>query len=565
MSSITAEFEGKSVQLAAGARLTELTGRMTHPLGIPIGALVNRRLVGLDSEAPDRSRITVVTKHDPDGANIFRRSACLVLYEGFRRVAPQVRVVSGQSIGDWHYFDVDGHDGPLGPLLERVRSEMCGIVERDERFEVFRMGSDAAIDLFEREGRGDRVALLRTWWHESLRMVRLGGCVDILYGPVVPSAGYLDGMGSRGATAPPGFAMHAYAHGFVLGFAVMGRTAADLATPPPFMPGLYGIFQETKAWNRVIGVSNVGELNRACITSEHKEVVRVAEGFHEKKIAAVADAVAARRDRTRLVLVAGPSASGKTTFTKRLGVQFRVAGLHPVALSVDDYYIDRERTPVGEDGRPDFEALEAVDLDLFNDHLRGLLAGEEVATPKYDFVAGRRAAPQRWNRLRLEPGDVLIVEGIHGLNDRLSAAIPPDAKFRIYVSALTQLSIDAQNRISTSDGRLLRRIVRDRLYRGHSAAATITAWPSVRAGERKHIFPFQESADATVNTALPYELAVLKVFAHRFLLEVPTDHAAFVEAYRLLKFLELFVPIFPDNVPQNSILREFIGGSSFRY
>jgi uridine kinase len=351
----------------------------------------------------------------------------------------------------------------------------------------------------------------------------------------------------------------------VLGFAVLGRTRADLATPPPPMPKLYGVFQETKAWNRILGVSNVGEMNRACVSNEYPEVIRVAEGFHEKRITAIADQVGGRRDRVRLVLIAGPSSSGKTTFTKRLGVQLRVIGLRPTALSTDDYYVDRARTPIGDDGRPDFEAIEAIDLDLFNDHLTRLLAGEEVATPRYDFPTGKRTPPETWEKKRLEKGDLLIVEGIHGLNDRLTRSIPAERKFRIYVSALTQLSIDDQNRISTSDARLLRRIVRDRLYRGHLAAGTLRSWASVRAGERKHIFPFQESADAMMNTALVYETSVLRVFAHRFLVEVPPEDPMFAEAYRLLKFLELFVPIFPDKVPQNSILREFIGGSTFHY
>lgn len=550
------------MQLSPGARLTELTGRMTHPRGVPIAALVNRRLVGLDAEVPDGATIQVVTKNDPEGFNIFRKSVCLLMYEAFRRVAPGARVVSGQSIGTWYYFDVEGHEGPLGELLGRVEAEMRAMVAGDQRFEVFRLASEEAVERFEASGQTDRVALLRTWWHESLRLVKLGEFLDIAYGPLVPSAGYLDGRAGGDRSA---FALHPYEQGFVLGFAALGTTSEDLAAPPPPMPGLYGIYQETKAWNRVVGIAHVPDLNRECIANDAKDVIRIAEGFHEKKIAAVADRIAERRDTVRLVLVAGPSASGKTTFTKRLGVQLRVAGLRPVALSADNYYVDRDRTPLGADGKPDFEAIEAVDLELFNDHLRRVLAGEEIETPKYDFTSGRRTSPDRWTRIHLEPGDVLIVEGIHGLNDRLTKAVPVQAKFRIYVSALTQLSIDEQNRISTSDARLLRRIVRDRLYRGYTAAQTIAAWPAVQAGERKHIFPFQESADVMVNTALVYETAVLRVFAHRFLLEVPTDHPSFVEAYRLLKFLELFVPIFPENVPQNSILREFIGGSTFRY
>lgn len=554
MASITVDFEGHRVQLPAGAKITELTGRRTHPRGMPVAALMNQRLAGLEQELVDGATVQVVTKDDPEGARIVRRSVCLLLYEAFRRVAPAARVICGQSLGAWYYFDVEGVDEPVADLLGRVREEMIRLRGEDVRFESERVPTERAIRLFEAQGRRDRVALLQTWWHESLRLVRVGEYTDIQHGPTVPSAGYL-----------PPFALHPYPPGFVLGFAVNGCSARDLDRPPPPAPGMLAIYQETKAWNRVLGVANVGDLNRVCTTSAYREVIAVAEAFHEKKITTIADAIHARRDRVKLILVAGPSSSGKTTFTKRLALQLQVIGLRPVAVSVDDYYIDRDRTPLGEDGKPDFEALEAVDLDRFNADLGRLLRGEEVRTPRYDFVAGRRADPSKWRPMRLQEGDVMIVEGIHGLNERLTQAVPPEAKFRIYVSALTQLSLDDQNRLSTADARLLRRIVRDRLYRGHTAAATIAAWPSVRRGEEKHIFPFQESADAMMNTALVYETAVLKVYAQRFLLEVPMDHPSFPEAYRLLKFLEMFVPIFPDRVPQNSILREFIGGSIFHY
>lgn len=554
MASITVDFEGHRVQLPAGAKITELTGRRTHPRGMPVAALMNQRLVGLEQELVDGATVQVVTKDDPEGARIARRSVCLVLYEACRLAAPQARVICGQSLGQWYYFDVEGADEPLPELVARVRTEMGRLRSEDLRFESERVPTEQAIHLFESEGRKDRAGLLRTWWHESLRLVRAGGYTDIKHGPTVPSAGYL-----------PPFALHPYPPGFVLGFGTRGCSLEDLEQPPPPAPGMLGIYQETKAWNRVLEVANVGDLNRVCTTNAYRDVISVAEGFHEKKITVIADAINARRDRVKLILVAGPSSSGKTTFTKRLAVQLQVIGLRPVAVSVDDYYIDRERTPLGEDGKPDFEALEAVDLELFNEDLRRLLHGEEVHTPRYDFVSGRRADPSRWRTLRLQEGDVMIVEGIHGLNERLTRAVPAEAKFRIYVSALTQLSLDDQNRLSTADARLLRRLVRDRLYRGHTAATTIATWPNVRRGEEKHIFPFQESADVMMNTALVYETSVLKTYAQRFLLEVPMDHPSFPEAYRLLKFLEMFVPIFPDRVPQNSILREFIGGSIFHY
>jgi uridine kinase len=328
-------------------------------------------------------------------------------------------------------------------------------------------------------------------------------------------------------------------------------------------PKLFAIYRETRRWNEVLGVANVGALNRMCLSGEISEVIRIAEGFQEKRVAQIADAIAAERQRVRLVLVAGPSASGKTTFIKRLGIQLRVNGIQPVGLSLDNYFVNREKTPLDSDGKPDYEAIEALDLELLNVQLDAVLRGEDVAVPRYNFLTGMRDGPYRSTTLRLEPNQVLLVEGIHALNPQLTAAIPEATKFRLFISALTQLTLDDHNRIFTSDSRLLRRLVRDRLYRGHPATRTLEMWNSVRRGEARGIFPFQEQADLMFNSALVYEPAVLRVYAERFLLEVPREHPAYTEAYRLLKFLSWFVPIFQDDVPQTSLLREFIGGSAF--
>ena len=309
----------------------------------------------------------------------------------------------------------------------------------------------------------------------------------------------------------------------------------------------------------------MGQLNEQTVKGTADELIRVAEGLHEKKIANIADRIAADKDNVKLVLIAGPSASGKTTFSKRLSLQLQVNGIHPVALSTDNFYVNREDTPKDKHGKWDFEAIEAIDLTLFNDILAALLQGEEVKTPRFNFVTGLRRPEDDWVPMQLQPGQILVVEGIHGLNNKLTRAVPNKQKFKIYVSALTQLCIDDHNRIFTSDARFLRRIVRDRLFRGYSAATTIENWPSVRLGEMRNIFPFQEQADVMFNSALVYEQAVLRLFAERFLLEVPQDHPSFVDAYRLLRFVENFVPMFDEKVPQISILREFIGGSAFSY
>jgi uridine kinase len=310
-------------------------------------------------------------------------------------------------------------------------------------------------------------------------------------------------------------------------------------------------------------VRTLADLNEACISGDIKTIIKVAEGFHEKRISDIADEISKKKDTVRLVLISGPSASGKSTFIKRLSVQLRVNGIKPVELSLDDYYLDRENTPRDEKGDYDFECLEALDLPLLNDHLKSLLKGKEIQRPKFNFNAGKRS--EAFVPMKLKEGEILLIEGIHGLNERLTEQVPVENKLKIYISSLTQLSIDDHNRIHTADARLVRRLVRDRLFRGYKASDTIKLWPNVRRGEEKFIFPFQEDADIIFNSALVYELSVLRVFAERFLLEVSPDDEAFVEASKLFGFLTLFVPIFPDDVPHNSILREFLGGSSFKY
>ncbi len=312
-------------------------------------------------------------------------------------------------------------------------------------------------------------------------------------------------------------------------------------------------------------MQNVGQLNRLCLDGDIRHIVRIAEGLHEKKIAQVADEILSRQPAVRLVTIAGPSSSGKTTFAKRLGIQLRVNGIEMVSLSLDNYYVDREHTPRDGDGRPDFESIEAIDLELFHAQLAELMNGREVLTPRFDFLSGTRKPEREWVPMRLERNHVLVVEGIHGLNDRLTQSVARQHKYRIFISALSQLAIDDHNRIFTSDARLIRRIVRDHFFRGFSAERTLDLWEQVRRGEGRWIFPFQEQADVMFNSALVYEPAVLKVFAERFLLQVPRTGETYPEAYRLLKHLSMFVPIFPEEVPQTSILREFIGGSTFSY
>jgi uridine kinase len=556
MKTISIELEGQLLKVPEATTTLALVASQTDPgLGMkrPIGALANNRLVPLDQALYEGAQVRLVDIESEAGMEIYRRGCILLLLEATRILFPQVRLVVGQSLGDGYFFDWTG-DPVLEPShLEALQAKMEELVSFDLPFERERCGVQEAIRRFESKGLHDRVALLSTFWHQNIRLVSFGETIDILQGPNPPSSGYLTQFG-----------LSSYPPGLVLRFPSAGSKGL-LGAPPENQTKLFTIHRDSKKYNRMLGVENVGALNRLCIHGGINQLIRVSEGLHEKRIAEIADTIASRGSQVRIVLIAGPSGSGKTTFLKRLAVQLEVAGLKPVGLSIDNYYVDREDTPLDENGEYDFECCDAIDIDMFNNHLLSLLNGEEVTTPRFSFETGRRQVEEKWVPMRLKPKDILIVEGIHGLNDRLTSLVPAEAKYKVYVSALTQLCLDDTNRIHTTDARLLRRIVRDRLYRGYTAAGTLRIWPSVRRGEIRDIYPFQESADDMFNSALPYETAVLKVYAERFLLEVPQDDPAYPEIHRMMKFLALFVGIFPDSVPQNSILREFIGGSTFRY
>ncbi len=550
---IEVQIDGHCLKVKVGEKISDLLKRYPPEGGWrPLAAKLNQHLVSLDTPLRFNCRVTPVGFGHREGIAVYRRSACLLLYEAVKELYPLVRVVVGQSLAGGYYFDLEGQ--AVDPeVLEDVEARMQQIVAEKRSFHRQTITSEEAIQYFRQEGFEDKIKLLTTSRWIEVRLVGCGDFRDIQHGPVVPSTDYL-----------AGFHLVPYPPGFVMRFPDSAKAApAETGPVVGLEPGLFQIYKETKAWNQILGVVNVGQLNEACLSEEIGEVIKVAEGFHEKKIAEFADVVARRRETLRLVLIAGPSSSGKTTFSKRLMVQLKVNGLRPLTLSTDNYFLGRAETPLDAEGNPDFECLEAVDVPLFNQHLEQLLAGEEVQVPIYDFHSGSRSS--RAQPMRLGPDDILIVEGIHGLNPKLSEAVDPGHKLKIYISALTQLSLDGHNRILTTDVRLIRRIVRDRRYRGHSAARTISMWPSVLRGERANIFPFQEEADVMFNSTLVYEPALLRIFAERYLLEVPSDHEAFGETYRLLHFLRMFVPVLADEVPHTSILREFIGGSTFSY
>lgn len=517
-----------------------------------LSALVNRRQVMLDFPLRGLVDLELVRYGDREGESVYKRSVSIMFNEACRELFPDARPVIGQSLGNCYHYQIRGSHPPLEEMAASIEARM-GVIHRESRAFV---RSTVTIEEAEKycraNGCEDKLLLLATRRSSTVHTLTCGSFVDLAYGPSAPHTGCC-----------PTFGVMPYEDGLMLRF----PRRADRSQLPRFSPRplLFKTYVETRRWQEVLGVQNVGQLNQVCLNGDDRHITRIAEGLHEKKIAQIADEILSRQPRVRLVTIAGPSSSGKTTFAKRLGIQLRVNGIEMVSLSLDNYYVNREQTPRDEDGKLDFESIEAIDLQLFHRHLTMLMAGEEVLTPRFDFVTGQRRPESEWVPMRIEEHHVLVIEGIHGLNDRLTQSVPRQKKYRIFISALSQLAIDDHNRIFTSDARLIRRIVRDQLFRGFTAERTLDLWELVRRGEGKWIFPFQEQADVMFNSALVYEPAVLKVFAERFLLQVPRTSPAYTEAYRLLKHLSMFVPIFPDEVPQTSILREFIGGSSFSY
>ncbi|MBN1961778.1 MAG: nucleoside kinase [Deltaproteobacteria bacterium] len=536
-------------QVQVGTPIVAVLGRRGENGKPLLGAVLNNRLVSLSTPIRGVSYIRPVTDEGREGQIIYRRSISLVLAQALQEVVPNIRLSIGQSLGEGYFFELVGDESIPPKTIDEIAARMHMIIDEDRPFITEEIDINEAVSLFSTEKSFDCVRLLKILPADTVAVVSLGGEHHLLHGPVALTAGGLNR-----------FKLEMYNGGLILQFPSVVFYQREVSDTPR----LFKVYRDTRRWNEIIGVSDVGQFNELCIHGGVGEIVKVSEGLHEKKVAEIADRVLARKG-CKLILVAGPSASGKTTFAKRLSIQLRVNGVRPIALSLDDYYVDRDKTPRDANGILDFEALEAIDLALLNEHFECLLNGEKVYTPKFDFAVGRRVPKGEWRSLQLGNNDVLIVEGIHGLNERLSPAVTQEHKFRCYVSALTQLKVDNHERVFTSDSRLLRRIVRDRRYRGYSAERTIDMWPSVRRGEQVNIFPFQEQADAIFNSALVYEAAVLKTYAERFLRQVPIDSAAYVEANRLLRFLSLFVAVFPEEVPHTSILREFIGGSSFSY
>lgn len=495
------------------------------------------------------SEVAPITYKQSEGQNLIRRSLALLLAKSISELRHNTRLVLRQSLGNSFYYDYYT-DMPVNPeMLDDIMAKMHEIIARDEKLELKEMPRQDAIDMFLEKGLTDKARLIEYRVDDYARIVKFGKFLDIYQGPLAPSTSYLKV-----------FDLKQYNTGFVLCFP--DPENPSVSSDVSARPKLFDVFRESKIWGEVIGINNVWRLNECVVKNSIGNIIKTAEALHEKKIAAIADMISSKPE-VRLVLIAGPSSSGKTSFSKRLAIQLIVNGMKPVTVAMDNYFLDREKTPRDPDGAYNFESIHALDLALFNQHLSDLLAGREARLPIFDFSIGARK--KETNPLRINENEIIIVEGIHGLNEELTHDIPSSKKFKIYVSALTQLSIDDYNRIATTDTRLLRRMVRDSQYRGHSAQETIQRWPSVRQGEETNIFPFQEEADVMFNSALVYELGVLRAKAEPLLKAIPNTDKQHCEARRLLRFLEQFLPIDTEEIPPTSLLREFVGGSSFHY
>jgi len=516
-----------------------------HPY---LAAYVNNRIKELNYKVYTPITVRYIDATHFEGIRVYERTASFILQRAVRELYPEHKFYIRHSMLRGFYCEIEGRDGISAREAEAIRTRMEELVDAAIPIIRSRVRSiDAAME-FTRLGFDDKTELLNTRPRLYSTLYSLGDMKGYFYGALAPSTDYIRL-----------FDIRPYYNGFYV--VLPGRSHPDALKPLVAQDKLFDIFHQYKEWVDIMGVPTVGRLNAKVLAGDASELIKIAEAFHEKRLARIADTIAAanRSQGTRMVLISGPSSSGKTTSAKRLGIQLRILGLNPVLISLDDYFVDRDKTPRDADGEYDYEALEAIDLRLFNDHLQRLFAGESLPVPRYDFITGKR----QWhdNPLRLDDRSVLIVEGIHGLNPRLTPSIPDHMKFKIYISCFTSVSMDNLSRIATTDNRLLR----DNATRGHNAQATLARWESVRRGEEKHIFPYQENADVMFNSSLFYEISVLRPYAERILREVPDTVPEYGEAKRLLKFLDNFIPIDPAEIPPTSLLREFIGGSSFRY
>ncbi len=542
--------DGRILEGPVGTPLASFCRAAQLDPSVPVvAALVDGKLRELTYPVDQDCSAEPISITASDGLRIYQRALSFLLIVAAHELFPEADILIDHSLTlSGLYCEVRNRPPLTAREVRLLEERMRLIVEADDPIVRRRLPLDEARAVFERQGYADKVRLLRFRQKDYLHVYELRGVCDYYYGYMVPSAGYLHKFGL--SLCPPGLIL------------LFPRREAP-ATLPVLReyPRLAGVFREYQEWLDLLSVGDVGGLNEAIESGRMREVILVAESLQAQRTAEIAREITWRREQTRIALIAGPSSSGKTTLAKRLAIQLIANGVRPLALAIDDYFVDRDATPKDSNGDYDFESLHAVDLPLLNQQITDLLAGRKVRLPRYDFSAGKRS----WGpEVSISKDQVILAEGIHGLNPALLPSLPAESIFRLYVSALTQLNIDHHNRVPTTDTRLLRRIVRDAQYRGYSAQATIQRWDSVTRGERHNIFPFQEQADVMFNSALVYEMSVLKPFVEPLLAEIEPGTMEYAEARRLLSFLEWFLPWPADTVPENSLLREFIGGSSLR-
>ncbi len=520
--------------------------KMTHG---PVSARVNNKVEGMHYRVYNSKDVEFLDMNSASGSRAYTRTLFFVLCKAVQDIYPNTDVVIDIPVSNGFYVDIRLGRPVVDEDVNILRRRMQEIIDSKMPIRRFTVPTEEAIALFQEKGDVEKVKLLRTSGSIYTTYYKIGEYVDYYYGTLLTNTSQLYLFG-----------LEKYYDGMLL--RIPSVSNPDELGEMTRQDKMFDIFKEHHRWQEILGIRTVGDFNQAIDAGHATDIINISEALQEKKLAKIAEEIASR-EGVKLVLLAGPSSSGKTTSCKRLSIQLAVNGLKPLQISLDDYFVDRDKTPKDENGEFDFESIYALNLDLLNEQFNALFRGEEVELPKYDFPSGKSVKSGK--KLKLEPNNVLVVEGIHALNPELTAHVPEEQIFRVYASALTTILLDNHNYIPTTDNRLLRRIIRDYKYRGVSAQETIRRWPSVRSGENKWIFPFQENADAMLNTAMLYELSVLKMQAEPLLQQVPENCEEFAEAYRLLKFLKYFKGIPYNNLPPTSLLREFLGGSSFHY
>ena len=540
----------KSQKVEIGSTLFDIFSafdlKMTHG---PVSARVNNKVEGMHYRVYNSKDVEFLDMTSSSGSRAYTRTLFFVLCKAVQDIYPATDVVIDIPVSNGFYVDIRLGRPVVDEDVNIIRRRMQEIIDARMPIRRFTVPTEEAVALFQEKGDVEKVKLLKTSGSIYTTYYKIGDYVDYYYGTLLTNTSQLYLFG-----------LEKYYDGMLL--RIPSLKNPDVLGEMTRQDKMFEIFKEHHRWQSILGIRTIGDFNQAIDANHATDIINISEALQEKKIANIAEEIASRKG-VKLVLLAGPSSSGKTTSCKRLSIQLAVNGLKPLQISLDDYFVDREKTPKDASGEYDYESIYALDLDLINEQFNALFRGEEVELPKYDFQSGK--SKKSGNRLKMNDNNVLVVEGIHALNPELTAHIPQEQIFRVYASALTTILLDNHNYIPTTDNRLLRRIIRDNKYRGVSAQETIHRWPSVRAGENKWIFPFQENADAMLNTAMLYELAVIKMQAEPLLQQVPENCEEYAEAYRLLKFLKYFKGIPYNNLPPTSLLREFLGGSSFHY